>query len=449
MNTAKLHKLFSLLLNLFIISSFFVLPSSVNNIVKAQSALLAMAASHPDQVVTVIVQKMDETTYVEQQVVSLGGRVNSDLPMINAFVAEMSAGAAMDLASNVSVRWISLDAPMYSSSGSGTSIAWATSVGTVITNQFADPTNVVDGSALGPNGLYGYRIGNGKGTFGGFNVEAVPGNAVTKVEAVFYAYANASFSKDYKIRPYINGVAQKDTTVKTTIFSNAIGAQNAGLIFVDITSLKQWQWADFYNNLELYIEHKGFSSSDIIYYDAIGLRITSAPGIDNRLDEWTNPPVVDSVVDGSQQVNVYNQVIGATQLWNTARKLQGKDVTVAVVDSGIYKTEDLSGRIKVNMNFNPSYHDGNDRYGHGTFVAGIIAGSGKKSDGRFIGVAPKANLLNVRIADDQGMVYESDVIKSLQWVHENKDKYKIRVVNTSRDATVRQSYKVSALDAAR
>jgi serine protease AprX len=279
-------------------------------------------------------------------------------------------------------------------------------------------------------------------------VEAVPSHSITKVEAVFYAYVNGSFSKDFRIKAYINGKDQKQISVKTTIFANRIGATNAGLVYVDITATKIWQWIDFYNNLELYIEQAGFASGNTVYYDAVGLRITSAPGIDNSLDGLTDPVIADSAIDGSKQVNVYNHVIGSTRLWNTTNKLQGKNVTIAVVDSGVYKTKDLSGRIKVNVNFNPSFHDGVDRYGHGTFVAGIIAGNGNRSNGKFIGVAPKATLLNVRIADDQGMMYESDVIDSLQWVYDNKDKYDIRVVNLSLNSTVAQSYHTSPLNAA-
>jgi serine protease AprX len=81
-------------------------------------------------------------------------------------------------------------------------------------------------------------------------------------------------------------------------------------------------------------------------------------------------------------------------------------------------------------------------------VAGIIAGKGSESNGKYIGVAPKANLLNVRVADDQGMLYESDVVDSLQWVYNNKDKYNIRVVNLSLNSTVAQSYHTSPLSAA-
>jgi serine protease AprX len=424
-------------------------PTAAPLISRAQPLLMQLAATEPEQMVSVIVQKDAGAIGLEEQVAQLGGRVTRDLRIINAFAANLPAGMALELAHSAGVHWVSLDASMATSqTSSTTSTSWATSLGTATTNQYTNANLIVDGEGLGPNQSFGNRAGNGKGTFSGFNVEAVPGHAVTKVEAVFYAYANSSFSKDYRINVYVNGAAQRQVSVKTTIFANVVGVANVGLVYVDVTAVKQWQWADFYKNLELYVEQAGFGSANTIYYDAVGLRITSAPGVDTSLDTLTDPAQTDSFVDDSKQLNVYNQVIGASQLWNTASKLQGKDVAIAVVDSGIYKTEDISGRIKVNMNFNPSYHDGNDRYGHGTFVAGIIAGSGKKSNGKYIGVAPKATLLNVRIADDQGMMYESDVIDSLQWVYDNKDKYHIRVANLSLNSTVAQSYHTSPLDAA-
>lgn len=414
-------------------------------------AFLQYVQGHPNETFAVIVQKAvnNASKDLEREVVNGGGIVTKELDFIFSFSAELTGKEIERIAHHPLTRWISYDAQMFSTADTNeSSTTWATSIGTAITNQFTNVNNMVDGSGLGNNGTYGYRAGNGKGTFGGFNVEAVPGNAVTKVEVVFYAYANASFSKDYRINVYVGGKSQKQVSVKTTIFSNNVGAQNAGLVYVDITTAKTWQWADFYNNFELYIEQAGFSADNTLYYDAVGLRVTSAPGTDTSLDTLPATTVADSTVNGTKQVNVYNNVIGATSLWNTTNKLQGKGVTVAVVDSGVYKTKDLDGRIKVNVNFNPAYHDGIDRFGHGTFVAGIIGGSGSQSSGKYIGVAPKATLLNVRVADDQGMVYESDVVDSLQWVYNNKDKYNIRVVNLSLNSSAAQSYNTSPLCAA-
>ncbi len=446
---------FKLITNLlFIVTLLLSLASSsgVDTTLRAdhtQPLLMQLAMTAPDKMVDVIIQKNDQAFDFEKEITHLGGYVTKDLGIINAVAARVPAGKTAELAQSSSVRWINIDAPMFTAQTTSTTFtSWATAVGTVIPNQYLNPTLMVDGEGLGPNGSFGGRSGNAKGTFAGFNVEAVPGHAITKVELVLYAYANMSFSKDLKINAYINGAKQHEISVKTTVLSNVIGASNADLVYIDITPVKSWQWADFYRNFELYLEQAGFSAEYTVSYDAVGLRITSAPGVDNSLDTLADPALADSFIDGSNQVNVYNEVIGATQLWNTTNKLQGKGVTIAVVDSGIYKTKDLSGRVKANINFNPSYHDGNDRYGHGTFVAGIIAGNGNRSNGKYIGVAPKATLLNVRIADDQGMMYESDVIDSLQWVYNNKEKYHIRVVNLSLNSSMAQSYHTSPLDAA-
>ena len=81
-------------------------------------------------------------------------------------------------------------------------------------------------------------------------------------------------------------------------------------------------------------------------------------------------------------------------------------------------------------------------------MAGIAAGSGYRSDGAYAGVAPKANLISLRVSDDAGMSYESDVVSALQWVYDNKSGYNIRVVNLSLNSTAPVSYHQSPLDAA-
>ncbi len=179
---------------------------------------------------------------------------------------------------------------------------------------------------------------------------------------------------------------------------------------VDITDVRDWQWADFSNGLELVLDQYPLDEDEMVYYDAIGLRVTSAPGEDTSLDALADTIEQDKFINPYQQYNVYNHVIGASELWNSYSKLQGKGIGVAVVDSGVAKVKDL--KVKKSVNFNDSYHDSADRYGHGTFVAGIVAGNGESSDGRYIGVAPGAYIYNIRVSDDNGMTYVSDVIEA-------------------------------------
>jgi serine protease AprX len=81
---------------------------------RVQPVLREMAAHQPDQLVSVIIQKTAQDDRVEKAVSALGGRVTFELNIINAFAAEMSAQAAVQLGRRESVRWVSLDAPMAS-----------------------------------------------------------------------------------------------------------------------------------------------------------------------------------------------------------------------------------------------------------------------------------------------------------------------------------------------
>ena len=92
---------------------------------------------------------------------------------------------------------------------------------------------------------------------------------------------------------------------------------------------------------------------------------------------------------------------------------RGAGVTVAVVDTGVDEVTDLAGRLThVNVSGGP---DG-DGLGHGTFMAGLIAGDGTASDGTYTGVAPDARVLDVQVATADGTTSLSRVLSGLQTV---------------------------------
>ena len=330
-------------------------------------------------------------------------------------------------------------------------VTWASTLGTVANMEFTNPNNMIDEVALGPDGLYGYGA-KVKGSFGGFDAEITPGYAISKVEVVLHGYALTSIDKDVRLGIFVTGTKQGEISKRAKdIFTGRIGAANAGPVYVDVTGLKKaWQWSDFANGLELAIEHRDFDASKnhIIYYDAIGLRVTGKPGVD-QIDGSVAQSLPKAAIDTSKLVNAFNFAVRATDVWNEGPSyLQGQNVTVAMVDSGIGKNKDLEKRLEKSINFNSEYHDAKDRYGHGTFVASLIAGNGQNSAGKRMGIAPKANLLSVRVSNDVGMSQESDVVAALQWLYENRDRYAVRVVNLSLNSSVLQSYHTSPLAAA-
>jgi len=108
------YKLFHLLVTvvfLFSLLGFATMPAQAGP-AKAHPLLVQLADDNPQQSVAVIVQKADNSGQVEARVHLLGGEVTKDLQIINAFVAEMSASAALELARDARVRWVSLDAPV-------------------------------------------------------------------------------------------------------------------------------------------------------------------------------------------------------------------------------------------------------------------------------------------------------------------------------------------------
>jgi serine protease AprX len=119
---------------------------------------------------------------------------------------------------------------------------------------------------------------------------------------------------------------------------------------------------------------------------------------------------------------------------------------VAVVDSGVYPHPDLAGRIVAAIDFtsvSPTVSNIplNDLGGHGTHVAGLIAGNGTRSGGLYTGVAPNANIIDVRVIDGHGGSNVSIILRGLQWILANRATYNIKVVNMSLGATPTGSYK--------
>jgi serine protease AprX len=277
----KFYKSFIFLLGFLLMTTLLgpAMPPSDYMALKAQPILAQIAAADPDQWVSVIVQKVAGTSGVEKQVSRLGGTVTKDLSIINAFSAELSAGAVAQLVQFPDVRWVSLDAPMQSTACS-------------------------------------------------------------------------------------------------------------------------------------------------------------------------------QCVDTKKLANAYIRAIKADQVWNNSPYRQGTGIGVAVLDSGVNPNGDLYTNMGVNrqvadVRFNSDYNQNpSDGYGHGTHVASIVGGDGSESGGKYIGVAPLVNIVNVKVSNDDGSAMMTDVVAGLQWVLENKDAYNIRVVNLSLNSSVAESYHTSPLDAA-
>ena len=116
--------------------------------------------------------------------------------------------------------------------------------------------------------------------------------------------------------------------------------------------------------------------------------------------------------------------------------LDGSGISIAVVDSGIDSQHksmlDSSGVSRVIYSEDYTGEGRiDDAYGHGTHVASLAAGNGRISNGDYIGIAPNANVINLRVLNSRGVGTSASVLLALDWVASNRAAYNLRVVNMS------------------
>jgi subtilisin family serine protease len=164
--------------------------------------------------------------------------------------------------------------------------------------------------------------------------------------------------------------------------------------------------------------------------------------------------------NNSSMDNINSKIINSIVYWN--RGYTGEGVTVALIDTGVVLVNGLRGDGKVVNGPDLSFDGPNeeqrylDLYGHGTHMAGIIAGrdDGAPSDpssgsaGRnFFGVAPDAQILNIKVGDAIGSSDVSQVIAALNWIvdHRNDAGMNVRVINLAYGIDAATDYQVDGL----
>jgi subtilisin family serine protease len=180
---------------------------------------------------------------------------------------------------------------------------------------------------------------------------------------------------------------------------------------------------------------------------SVGAQVADVP--DSVLDALAHQPGVRGVsldrrVEGTLERT--GATIGATYV-QQALGIDGTGVGIAMIDSGVTSWHDDlgSGRVLRFVDFVGFQQAPYDDYGHGTHVAGILAGSGYDSGGRRRGIAPGATLLVEKVLDGAGEGYISNVIAAIDYAIANKDALHLRVVNLSVAAGVYESYTTDPL----
>jgi serine protease AprX len=170
---------------------------------------------------------------------------------------------------------------------------------------------------------------------------------------------------------------------------------------------------------------------------------------EGMLEALANDPEADQLSSNhavAAQMTVTNQSIGADIIheggWAPGvGPLTGNGVGIAVIDSGVAPVPELHGRIVATRDFTDDRGPGMDQNGHGTHIAGIIAAAGKNRFDDTAGVAPGANIINLKVLDAKGRGVVGDVIEAIDWAIANRTRYNIKVINMSLGGPVTQGWR--------
>ncbi|HKC63845.1 MAG TPA: S8 family serine peptidase, partial [Pyrinomonadaceae bacterium] len=126
--------------------------------------------------------------------------------------------------------------------------------------------------------------------------------------------------------------------------------------------------------------------------------------------------------------------------------VDGSGIGIAILDSGIYANHEAfldstgtKSRVIYSQDFTGEGRT-DDPYGHGTHVASLAAGNGRIANGAYTGIAPDANIINLRVLNSKGIGKTSAILDAINWVLANRKSYNIRVVNLSLGSVAVSSY---------
>lgn len=134
----------------------------------------------------------------------------------------------------------------------------------------------------------------------------------------------------------------------------------------------------------------------------------------------------------AERIDAIKEVLTVEDCWNLG--ITGKDVTVAVIDTGVAHHPDLGDRLIEFKDFcggKDGVENAYDDNGHGSHCAGLVAGDGTEAGGKFKGPAYQANIVGVKVLGGSGGGSLSNIARGIRWCIENKDRLGIKVLSMS------------------
>ena len=168
-----------------------------------------------------------------------------------------------------------------------------------------------------------------------------------------------------------------------------------------------------------------------------------------QLEAITSDPDVAHISGDARvqrMIATTTEATGAPQVWTGVAGLRGytgRGIGVAIIDSGVAEHTSLRGHVVAALDFTGKKGTAVDKFGHGTHVAGIVAGT--DSGGEYSGLAPGAHIVSLKVLDGDGAGSTSDVINAIDWAIDHKGQYALRVINLSLGHPVFESYREDPL----
>jgi serine protease AprX len=249
--------------------------------------------------------------------------------------------------------------------------------------------------------------------------------------AASLAAQNNNNQKNIKLDDSLNKKVKEDKDDKATGGKAKKGKEKVRVILKTIPSL----------NSAAVDEAKKHGAKELKKFNVLSGSVIEIPV--EELDDLSKHPGIqgmslDAPLKSSAVLASHLRVTSGVKDGYASYNAKGNGIGIAIIDSGIGNLPDLSNVVK-SVNFTG---DGlpprSDPYGHGTHVAGLAAGKGISSGGRYRGIAPNASLVDLRVLKGDGSGNTSDVIAAVEWAIMNRNAIgdnglpmNIRVINLS------------------
>lgn len=210
-----------------------------------------------------------------------------------------------------------------------------------------------------------------------------------------------------------------DPTILYRVSANSFKKDKVECVVYSSNFFKTKRYLENLNSCKIYAEYPFISA----------FAVNVCPENIGVLSSAVHVKYITSQAKVFAQVAVSKKIMNVQSLYDQG--YDGSGVCIAFIDTGVHSHIDFvmpKNRIKLFKDFTNYENDNYDDNGHGTFVTSVACGNGLGGGKKFCGVAPKADIISLKALDKNGETGAFTILEAMQWVHDNHEKYNIRVV---------------------